>query len=180
MSSVERLLGEGVDVNGAPGMTGTTALHAACERGHTAIVKMLLLRGAEPSAMTTGGETALDRATYQGHAGCVRALLSHGADPNRVASTTGWSPASMATSLQHHSAARYLQSGAAQTPATRTSSRATQSSRLGTGLLSSPPRVSSLASPRTDLATASPWSTRKKLQYSSLARSPAKHYRDGR
>jgi hypothetical protein len=185
-SMVERLLGEGVDINSAPGMTGATALHAASERGHTAIVKMLLLRGAEPSAMTTSGETALDRATYQGHAGCVRALLSHGADPNRVASTTGWSPVSMATSLQHHSAARYLQSGAAQTPAPRSTSRAIRSSSRGaTSLWASPTRSSSQAegskaSSGMDLSTVSPWSTRQKLQFSPPARSPARPYRGGR
>jgi ankyrin repeat protein len=166
----ERLLREGADINGAPGMMGMTALHAACERGHTAVVNMLLLRGAEPSSTTASGETALDRATYQGHAGCVRAMLSHGADPKRVAASTGWSPVSMADSLQHHSAARYLHSGAAQAPATRSSSRGS------TALLASPShrglRTAGLGHP-----PASPsMELRQKLQFSPPARNSATLY----
>ena len=175
--TVERCLAEGVDVNSAPGMTGATPLHAAAERGHTTVVKTLLLRGAKPDATTASGETALDRATYRGHTDCVRALLSHGADPNRVAAT-GWSPASMATSLQHHSSSRFLQSGAVQLQPTATimTARRTPSTVTSTRVSSTPVVSTSMSalrgsrrSPTASPRPVSPAALRRKLDYSAAA-----------
>src|SRR5690242_9992554 len=67
----------------------SSALHDACLYGHTALVKMLLSKGADPHAKTTKGWTPLHSASWTGHTECVTVLLEHGARPDDV-TDFGW------------------------------------------------------------------------------------------
>ena len=74
---VERLLQEGADVNSpASDMDGRTALQAAAEGGHLAVVERLLQEGADVNAPAsdTGGRTALQAAAERGHLATVKRL----------------------------------------------------------------------------------------------------------
>jgi ankyrin repeat protein len=53
----------------------------AAERGHAAIVRSLLSRGADVTATTTLGATPLHWAAYHDHPEAVAILLRHGASP---------------------------------------------------------------------------------------------------
>ncbi|KAK2490459.1 hypothetical protein MC885_020412 [Smutsia gigantea] len=59
----------------------TTPLCIAAARGHTACVRHLLGRGADPDA-SPGGRGALHEACLGAHTACARLLLRHGADPD--------------------------------------------------------------------------------------------------
>ena len=61
---------------------GVTALVAACERGHTACVALLLHHGAAPGKATRSGLTPVMACCYRGHADCLAACLEAGASPH--------------------------------------------------------------------------------------------------
>jgi hypothetical protein len=78
---VNRLLAAGAGVNGRS-RDGETALHEAIGRKQLALVRLLLLRGADPNLK--GGKqniSPLMHAVLADQAGIVAALLSAGADP---------------------------------------------------------------------------------------------------
>lgn len=68
----------------------TTPLCIAAARGHTACVRHLLSRGADPDA-SPGGQGALHEACLGGHTACAQLLLQHGADPDLL-SAEGLAP----------------------------------------------------------------------------------------
>lgn len=90
----ETLLGQGADLNVAEELTGETALTRAAERGHFAIVQIVLGRGSSgfqkllaqrPRAGPQGdGATALHLAAGRGFRNICDRLLGVGADPNAV------------------------------------------------------------------------------------------------
>jgi ankyrin repeat protein len=59
---------------------GVTPLSLACQNGSTAMVELLLERGADPNTVVRGGETVLMTAARTGKPGPVRALLARGAE----------------------------------------------------------------------------------------------------
>lgn len=78
---VSQLLEHGADVElTSKDPPGWTAMHAACSRGHTAIVKLLKGRlqqaGAIDRQLTNDGQTALYLAAIGNHRDVVRELLS--------------------------------------------------------------------------------------------------------
>ncbi|XP_073928163.1 ankyrin repeat and SOCS box protein 18 isoform X1 [Castor canadensis] len=68
----------------------TTPLRISAAHGHTACVRHLLRRGADPDA-SPGGRGALHEACLGEHTACARLLLQHGADPDLL-STEGLAP----------------------------------------------------------------------------------------
>lgn len=60
--------------------TGSTPLHTAAGRGHTAVVELLLTSGANKEALRDDGWRPLASAAFAGHSGAVKALLDAGAD----------------------------------------------------------------------------------------------------
>jgi ankyrin repeat protein len=58
---------------------GVTPLSLACQNGSTAMVELLLERGADPNTVVRGGETVLMTAARTGQPGPVKALLARGA-----------------------------------------------------------------------------------------------------
>ena len=86
---VRQLLKQRADVN-APQGDGMTALHWAAERADATLANMLLVAGANVSAMTRiGGYIPLHIASKTGSADVVRALLKAGSDVNAVTSPSG-------------------------------------------------------------------------------------------
>lgn len=80
LAKVQELLAAGADVN-AGNRYGATALAYACDKGHTAVVNLLLERGANPNAKDSFYNfTPLGWAVQEGHAEIVRALLAKGAE----------------------------------------------------------------------------------------------------
>ena len=61
---------------------GSTALHAAAEYGHAALVKMLLAAGVDVNSARNNGSTPLHCASLYGELDTVRILLSAGANPH--------------------------------------------------------------------------------------------------
>jgi ankyrin repeat protein len=55
---------------------GFTALHAAAQRGHVALIELLLKHGADPELETAQGQKAVDLARSKGHEAAVRRLES--------------------------------------------------------------------------------------------------------
>jgi hypothetical protein len=80
LAKVQELLAAGVDVN-AGNRYGATALAYACDKGHTAVVNLLLEHGANPNSKDSFYNfTPLGWAVQEGHAEIVRALLAKGAE----------------------------------------------------------------------------------------------------
>ena len=61
---------------------GRTAIHWASERGHLAIVSMLINRGGDVNCQDSGQTTALHLAVRRGHLDVVELLIHRGANPN--------------------------------------------------------------------------------------------------
>ncbi|KAJ8559107.1 hypothetical protein ON010_g8342 [Phytophthora cinnamomi] len=61
---------------------GSTALHLAAEKGHVAVVQLLLAGGSDPNAtIQRDGSTALHKAAFMNQTAVVWLLLRSGADP---------------------------------------------------------------------------------------------------
>ncbi|XP_027447265.2 ankyrin repeat and SOCS box protein 18 [Zalophus californianus] len=97
----------------------TTPLCIAAARGHTACVRHLLSRGADPDA-SPSGQGALHEACLGGHTACAQLLLQHGADPDLL-SAEGLTPLHLcrtaaslgcAQALLEHGASVHRASGA--------------------------------------------------------------------
>jgi len=88
---------------------GGTPLLRAVERGDSAIVELLLSRGADPDGACSceGGENPVWVAAAQHDNHVLELLLSHGADPNRPA-FAGLSPLDVATVRGYHDTAALL------------------------------------------------------------------------
>jgi ankyrin repeat protein len=79
---VRMLLDCGADVNGAEPKSLQNALMWAASEGHTAVVDLLLKRGANVHAASKNGFTPLVFAALKNDAGSVQRLLVAGANPN--------------------------------------------------------------------------------------------------
>ena len=65
-----------IDVNWRSHITNMTSLHFACEKGHTAIVALLLAHpGIDVNPRNTYGHTSMMRACWYERTSCVRLLL---------------------------------------------------------------------------------------------------------
>jgi hypothetical protein len=75
---------------------GQTALHNACEVGHSRVLALFLAEpGAQVDCADGGGNTGLMLAAANGQLACVRTLVEAGADRNRR-NTRGFSALDMA------------------------------------------------------------------------------------
>ncbi|XP_057637199.1 integrin-linked protein kinase-like isoform X2 [Chionomys nivalis] len=63
---------------------GFSPLHWACQEGRSAIVEMLIMRGARINVMNRGDDTPLHLAASHGHLDIVQKLLQYKADINAV------------------------------------------------------------------------------------------------
>jgi ankyrin repeat protein len=77
LEEVERLLGQGADIN-TRASNGMTPLILASWRGHTEVVELLLRKGADVNAKTKTGSTALKFATDRGHKKIIALLRKYG------------------------------------------------------------------------------------------------------
>lgn len=77
-------------------LNGLTALHIATERGHAAIVQVLVRHGADPNLQDVDGQTPLHVATYHLHPKTVRYLLKKAASPE-LADVEGATPLHLAS-----------------------------------------------------------------------------------
>lgn len=84
-------LGADPSVDGA--RFGITPLHRAAHYGATAVVALLLERGADPDPLDHDGATPLMQAAQAGHVDVMRRLIEAGADPLRTSATGAFLPA---------------------------------------------------------------------------------------
>jgi ankyrin repeat protein len=124
---VRSLLEGGADVTEAQG-DGLTALHAAAERGHVEITKLLISAGAALEAETRIGRyTPLHLAGRGGHGRVVIALVEAGANVDATTSNTGVTPLhlsaaavggeqAVATLLDHGAQVNAREASSGQTP----------------------------------------------------------------
>jgi ankyrin repeat protein len=80
LDTVKKLLKQGVDINAASNVSGSTALILAATAGHESVVDVLLDAGAAVDSSDKLGGTALMYASSKGYIGVVNKLLQHGAD----------------------------------------------------------------------------------------------------
>ena len=79
VEALKSLLAKGVDVNSKTNY-GATALSYACDRGHTAVVQLLIEKGADVNARDSFyNATPIIWAAQRGFAEIVKLLLDHGA-----------------------------------------------------------------------------------------------------
>lgn len=90
-----------------PDKCGRTPLSWAAEKGHTAMVKLLLNLGANADCKDIGGQTPLSWASKRGHEEVVRLLLREGVDPDSK-SESGRTPLSKAAANGHTSIVQLL------------------------------------------------------------------------
>ena len=79
VSAVEKLLGQGVDVN-LKGQNDATPLIVAALEGQMAVAKLLIARGADIHAWNRGGLTPLHAAAEENRIQVVKVLHDKGAD----------------------------------------------------------------------------------------------------
>lgn len=122
VAKAKEAIDAGADANaGVFGLNGNlggtaTAVCIAADRGHTALLRDVLLPApvsADPNKGTATGWTPLHIACYQQHPNVVAVLLEHGADPNNDSGglLTPWM---MAARVGSHACLRALAEGAAQ------------------------------------------------------------------
>jgi ankyrin repeat protein len=90
-AKVRVLLAHGADVNARTRQGRTPLMIAAACDGCSAVVSLLLEKGADAKAKDTGGSTALELAASAGDSASVRLLLAAGADARSV-SQSGMTP----------------------------------------------------------------------------------------
>lgn len=93
-----RLLDKGVPVSKAP--DNIHPLLVAADRGHTAVVALLLHRGTIVNVADKRGNTPLLRAAYNGHSAVVTLLLNKGVSVD-TANNAGFTPLSQAVKNGH-------------------------------------------------------------------------------
>ena len=105
----EFLLAQGAEVNSeSPDNNQFTALTGAVANGNAAVVKLLLMHGADPNHLYEGGQfSPLLAAAAEGKVGIVQLLLRHGASVN-LKSTDGKSPLGLARQKGHAAVADVL------------------------------------------------------------------------
>ena len=75
LGEARRLLDEGASIEARDGSDHQTAIVWAAGKGHLAVVKMLVERGADINAQDDKGWTALSESSYDGHTEVVELLL---------------------------------------------------------------------------------------------------------
>jgi ankyrin repeat protein len=75
--------------------------------GHTDVVRILLVSGANPNARNKYGWTPLMWAAGQGYNDIVRALIASGARPN-LQDRNGWTPLMWAWDTRHYETAAII------------------------------------------------------------------------
>jgi len=100
IEALERLLGEGADINAAKGTYKTTMLMEAAVRGNVRVMRLLLERGADVNMVDQDGWNALMGATVEGRLEPVKLLLEHSADVN-AKNRKGETALVMATGMKH-------------------------------------------------------------------------------
>ena len=109
LAVVGYLLDQGEPINHQGRVFRQTALHKACCRGHGAIVRLLLARGADPTLTDSVACTPLYFAASCDRMEIVRCLLAHGGSPiDAVTSTSGLSALAIASFHGHAEVARLL------------------------------------------------------------------------
>ena len=98
-AGINRLIGQGADVNAGAG-DGHTPLHQAASEGHTAVVELLIAKGADAMAAGLDGGTPLHQAASNGHTAVVELLIAKGADVNAWKADAG-TPLHQAASEGH-------------------------------------------------------------------------------
>jgi hypothetical protein len=101
------LIENGAYVN-AKNNYGTTPLHAAAEKGHIEVVKLLIENGAYVNAKDKYGWTPLHEAANNGHIEVVKVLLEHGADPD-IADIIGENAMSLARKKGYYSIVKLIE-----------------------------------------------------------------------
>ena len=76
------LLYAGANVRATTRLGGYTPLHLASQRGHDAVIDVLIKAGANPNQPTVTGATPLMLAAASGHVAAVKQLVAHKADLN--------------------------------------------------------------------------------------------------
>jgi uncharacterized protein len=96
ITAVKSLIKQGLDVGAAQG-DGMTALHWAAERGDAELAEVLVVAGANVSAVTRIGlYTPLHLAAKAGNPAVVRVLIKGGADVNAKSNPSGATPVHLA------------------------------------------------------------------------------------
>lgn len=105
----EFLLAQGAEVNHVSEDDNQfTALTGAVANGNAAVVKLLLMHGADPNHLYEGGQfSPLMEAAAEGRVGIVDLLIRHGANVN-LKSTDGKSPLGVARQKGHTAVAEML------------------------------------------------------------------------
>jgi len=110
----EFLLAQGAEVNRASEDDNKfTALTGAVANGNAAVVKLLLMHGADPNHLYEGGQfSPLLEAAAEGKVGIVDLLIRHGANVN-MKSTDGKTPLGIARQNGHTAVVEALESAGA-------------------------------------------------------------------
>ncbi|XP_022081249.1 ankyrin repeat domain-containing protein 53-like [Acanthaster planci] len=86
---------------------GAVPLHAAAERCHEDIVRLLLKNGADMNAQTSYGDTPLHLAAFRGHYTTVRCLVEAGCDLH-IVNSKGKTALDDASAARHQRIVQYL------------------------------------------------------------------------
>jgi len=113
LSRVQTLLDAGANIEERQdtlqnsGVDSRTPLFFAAEKGHVAVARYLVERGAKKEAKAQYGKTALMIAAYNGHFEVVRVLIEHGADRDAL-NNSHWTALLCASCNGHVAVAEYL------------------------------------------------------------------------
>jgi ankyrin repeat protein len=107
LSTVEKLLGEGVEVD-QRARNAATPLITAALAGNAVIAKVLITHGADIMARNKGGLTPLHAAAYSGSVEIARLLLEHGADLKDRKNVSGATPLMLTAEEGHVAVAELL------------------------------------------------------------------------